>query len=111
MPTQALGKRSDAAAMDLDDKLETLQTKFQKAHNLKECCRSSLLLLISQRSFNNLILTIFSSANWENNQVSQSTKQIFDFQATITKALHDTIPLDPNTVIKYTAYQLNPGKP
>jgi hypothetical protein len=35
-------------------------------------------------------------------------KKIFDFQATITKALHDTIPLDPDTVIKYTAYQLNP---
>jgi hypothetical protein len=31
-------------------------------------------------------------------------KQIFDFHATITKALHDTIPLDPDTVIKYTAY-------
>jgi len=36
------------------------------------------------------------------------TKKIFDFQATITKPLHDTIPLDPDTVIKYTAYQLNP---
>jgi hypothetical protein len=35
-------------------------------------------------------------------------KKIFDFQATIMKALHDTIPLDPDTVIKHTAYQLNP---
>jgi hypothetical protein len=36
-------------------------------------------------------------------------KQIFDFQATITKAVHDTIPvpLDPDTAIKYTACQLN----
>jgi hypothetical protein len=34
-------------------------------------------------------------------------KQIFDFQATFTKALHDTIPFDPDTVIKYTANQLN----
>ena len=104
MPTQVVGKLSDAS-MDLDNESESPAAKFRKLHNLKERGRVKLALAdisrkIQRSETHDILLDRLA-------QQPGLAKQIYEFQATITRSIHDANPLNPELLIKHCERRIN----
>jgi hypothetical protein len=103
MSTEVLGGRP-GSVISLND-LETLASKVQNPQVDSRLRRLELAIAdistkLQRPSTHDLLIG-------RSRVQSGLAKQIYDFQSTITKALHDAIPFEPDRIVKDIEYKLN----